>query len=430
MNKQILRKILYITLIIIISILLYFIFKIEKENEILESNEGNIGKVSENTILPTPDRIIYKNKDDKYIIINSGTREYAKIYSELYIRITNIIEGKVYSEQEITNMQSKGSFIELDYNTKSKNFIFMLEESEIGIIRRFTDSGQVIKTSILNKEELIKKMDKLTKDEDRYDFNKENNFISQNKLTEIPKDIQIPEVRGGVYQKVIKDESEDYKEILNKLNFKTDKKVPNINFEKQTIILTLSHYEIKNITQNIGNIKYEFGECLNEYTVNVLIASKVVNTDCIYYNITDIGTYLATENNIYSNKDEFQVDYVVEDFKYYALADQKTEIISPEKACDIADEEAKDEKYQYQGWKSEFYTRGKNKDGYITAELISNLSQNNKLICWEEKWQKRDYNGKLMWKIFLSDENDPLTGLYIYIDAVNGNIIGAGAQSD
>ena len=35
-----------------------------------------------------------------------------------------------------------------------------------------------------------------------------------------------------------------------------------------------------------------------------------------------------------------------------------------------------------------------------------------------------------MWKIFLSDENDPLTGLYIYIDAVNGNIIGAGAQSD
>ena len=35
-----------------------------------------------------------------------------------------------------------------------------------------------------------------------------------------------------------------------------------------------------------------------------------------------------------------------------------------------------------------------------------------------------------MWKIRLFDENDPLTSLYIYIDAINGNVIGAGASSD
>ena len=31
-------------------------------------------------------------------------------------------------------MQNKGSFIEFDYDRKSKNYVFMLEEKEIGII--------------------------------------------------------------------------------------------------------------------------------------------------------------------------------------------------------------------------------------------------------------------------------------------------------
>ena len=41
-----------------------------------------------------------------------------------------------------------------------------------------------------------------------------------------------------------------------------------------------------------------------------------------------------------------------------------------------------------------------------------------------------EYEGKTMWKIRLFDKNDPLTSLYIYVDAINGEIIGAGASSD
>ena len=103
---------------------------------------------------------------------------------------------------------------------------------------------------------------------------------------------------------------------------------------------------------------------------------------------------------------------------------------SLEKACDIADKEAQNEKYQYQPWKSDFYTRGKNKTDYISAELISDLSSISRYSHWKEEWKKSDYSGKLMWKIRLFDENDPLTSLYIYIDAINGNVIGAGASSD
>ena len=154
-NKNNMRMILYILLLVVVFSIIFFIFKIEISNEKLEKN--NVGFVDENTILPTPDRIIYKNINNEYIIINSGTSAYTKIYSELYNRITNTIEGKVYSEDEISQMQNQGSFIEFDYNSKSKNYVFMLEEKEIGIIKRFSDSGQVIQTSLTNKDKQIKK---------------------------------------------------------------------------------------------------------------------------------------------------------------------------------------------------------------------------------------------------------------------------------
>ena len=115
-------------LLVIIAILLFFIYEIEKEEERMEAL--GTGQIDENTILPTPDRIIYKNKNNEYVIIDSETREYAQIYSELYNKTINTIEGIVYSEEEISEMQNRGSFVEFDYDTKSKNFVFFLEEKK------------------------------------------------------------------------------------------------------------------------------------------------------------------------------------------------------------------------------------------------------------------------------------------------------------
>ena len=135
-NKNNIRVILYVLVLIAVFSIIFLIFKIEISNEKLEKNK--VGLVDENTILPTPDRIIYKNINNEYIIINSGTSAYTQIYSELYNRITNTIEGKVYLEDKISQMQNNGSFIEFDYNSKSKNYVFMLNEKEIGIIKRFS----------------------------------------------------------------------------------------------------------------------------------------------------------------------------------------------------------------------------------------------------------------------------------------------------
>lgn len=426
-NKNNIRVILYILLLLVVFSIIFFIFKNEISNEKLEKN--NVGLVDENTILPTPDRIIYKNINNEYIIINSGISAYTQIYSELYNRITNTIEGKVYSEDEISQMQNKGTFIEFDYNSKSKNYVFILEEKEIGIIKRFSDGGQVIQTSLSNKDKLIKKIENLTKDiSTKYDFNTEYNYNSENKLSKVANDLKLSQTKvAGVYQQVIEYDENEYNAILKKLNFKTSHEMPKVDFNKQSVIVTVSRYEIKDIQKNIGNIKYELGKFLDEYSVNIFIVSKVVNSKCIYFN-TNVDELNVSKISINDNKNG--VEYYVQNGKYYAnINNTKTEIISIEIASDIAEEETKKAKYQYQSWKSEFY-RGESIDNSISGELILGLDDISRLYHWRAEWQNEEYEGKTMWKIRLFDKNDPLTSLYIYVDAINGEIIGAGASSD
>ena len=120
--------------------------------------------------------------------------------------------------------------------------------------------------------------------------------------------------------------------------------------------------------------------------------------------------------------------------EYFATTDGgKTfnKIISETKAADIADKEAKKDKYQYQSWKSNFQSRLEGKaSNEIASKLLYEMDDITRLYHWNEEWKISDYKNKLMWEIWLNDENDPLTNLYIYIDAYNGNIIGAGKASD
>lgn len=426
-NKNNIRVILYVLVLIAVFSIIFLIFKIEISNEKLEKNK--VGLVDENTILPTPDRIIYKNINNEYIIINSGTSAYTQIYSELYNRITNTIEGKVYLEDKISQMQNNGSFIEFDYNSKSKNYVFMLNEKEIGIIKRFSDSGQVIQTSLPDKDKLIKKIDTITKDISmKYDFDTEYNLNSENKLSKVETNLNLSQTKvTGVYQKIIEYSEDEYNSILNKLNFKTNEEMPKVDFNKQTVIVTVSRYEIKDIKKNIGNIKYKLGNYLDAYNVNIYIISKVVNSKCIYFNIDSYKTNVSTFS---TNNKENGVEYCVQNGKYYAnINNKKTEILSIETATDIAEKETKKTKYQYQSWKSEFY-RGESIDNSISGELILGLDDISRLYHWRAEWQNKEYEGKTMWKIRLFDKNDPLTSLYIYVDAINGEIIGAGASSD
>lgn len=282
-NKKMLITGKCLILLLSIGLILFAIYKVEKNQE----KQGELGQVGQNLTLQQPDRIIYKKTNGDYYIIQEGTKAYSKIYSELYNRTYNPIEGKVYSENEIAEFENKGSFVEFDYNTKSKNIVFMLEESEIGIIRRFTDSGQVIKTSLDDVKGLTAKLDSQTKEMTKYNFDKNNSYTSENALKELPTNVDIELKQSGIYQNnvyqtVIEYDENRYENLLKQLNFKSNNQLKDVDFEKENVIITISKYDINEIKQNIGNIKYKLGNTRSDYQVNVLIVSKVVNTNCIY----------------------------------------------------------------------------------------------------------------------------------------------------
>lgn len=141
----------------------------------------------------------------------------------------------------------------------------------------------------------------------------------------------------------------------------------------------------------------------------------------------DVSSYYM-DNIITSDN----VKIIEEDSKYYASVEgkEKVQIISPREAANIADIEAKKSDYQYQSWKSEFYSRGKENNEALSAKLCYGLDEIDRLYMWEERWRVESYENKIMWQIRLCDANDPLTSLYIYVDAQNKNIIGAGQMSD
>lgn len=428
MIKRIIKYLISIILIIMIAFAIYKIYLYEKEIVISE----NPVKLEENNKLPIPDRMIYKNEKNEFIMIDSSNVRFAKIYTELYNSIIDYRNGKVYGEDEISNMQNNGRFIEFDYNTKSKNYVFLFDEENIAIIKRSENSGQVVQSYFNNKSSLISSVNLLTKDvSEKYDFNIEYNLTSKNTLSELSKDIEIAETKViGVYQKkfVGKYDEPDFDLFLKKMNFDIDQEMPKIDFDKQNVIVTISRYEIKNIRKNIGNIKYELGDFSDNYIVNIYVVSKVVNINCIYFNNdTDefsVSTFSTT------NK-ENGVEYFVQNGKYYAnINSEKKELVSLERAAEISEKEAKKEKYQYQEWKSDFYCCRDSEEETISAELIYDLDSISKFSHWNENWKTKDYKEKLMWKIQLFDRNDPLTNLYIYIDALNGEVIGAGSASD
>lgn len=365
-NKKRIRKLICILLCVIIGVAIFIIFKIEIKAERVENID--IDMSSCDSILKAPDRIIYKNKYNEYIVIEPETSEYKQIYYELCNRISTQIDGNVYSKEEINEMQDKGSFIELDYNTASKNFVFMLEEKDIGIIRRFSDNGQVIQEFIDNKNELIKKLDIITNESDKkYSYIEPVNITSENKISRVTDNLNLSDTKvTGVYQKIIKEDNNEYKNMLNILDFKMQE-LPKINFNKQNVIIVVSRYEIKEIETNIGNIKYKLGNFLDEYIANILIVSKIPNTNCIYYEFVSEDLNVS---EFTTNKNQNGVEYYVQNGKYYTNIDhKKIDLINIDEAVSIAEEEAKKEKYQYQGWKSEFY--GKiNENDTISCELI------------------------------------------------------------
>ena len=124
-------------------------------------------------------------------------------------------------------------------------------------------------------------------------------------------------------------------------------------------------------------------------------------------------------------------EYIEENQQCYALVDGvKIKILPKSKIVEIANNEAKKDKYKPTDGSPPQYSVGINdtNNDYIMG-LMSNLGDNI-LSHWKEDWVTDKYKCQLMWKLVLPDEINLLSTLYLYIDAVNGDVLGGGFTSD
>lgn len=273
-----------ITLIIILGLILILILitfmAIHFSNNQKEEDLEQSSSIFENTYVKIPDRIIYKNDKNEYFILTPNEKEFNTIYTEVSSRIDSTLNGKGLKKEEINNIKQNGKFIEFDYNTKSKNKIFPLDEKEIAMISMGSEDGQVSKVSINNKDKLIEKVNKLVTGFKTYRFDKNNVYNSTIELSNLPSELEYKEKTSGIYQLIIEDKK-TYDKAINETNFTLDD-MPDVNFEEQNVVITISKFDIASIEENIGNIKYNFISDIGDYKVSMLVVSKVVNVNCIY----------------------------------------------------------------------------------------------------------------------------------------------------
>ena len=422
------------TLLIVLCIGTFIFTRIEPREE--------TGVVNSFQYFETPDRIVYKEKDtDNYYVFTKGESSYTDILNEIIKVFDSKEEGIQVSKEDIEKIEENQNYIELDYDTISKNYVIAYEEDLNNIILRNDNGGQVVKQNIKEeyKKELQEKLDeKILMDASCYHMGDNKQYILNNK--EVADDVIVKNVselklyESGIYGIKIQNK-EKLDEILNRYNITLEEQINDDVFQKADIIVMISKYDIEKIETRIGGLTYFFtgSKLPNSYIVNVFQASKAINTNCIYRNLDN------TISNSTSNGD-YVVNDNISNTENENSSNIETEVkITKEAAAEIAEKESKKEKYQYQGWESDFSATevwvDENGNYEISAELIYSLDDIHRLYYWEDEWAKDTninnvFKGQPVWCIRLGDKNDPLTNLYIYVDANNGEVVGAGKASD
>lgn len=277
-----------ILLIIIIAILAIFSFiQVSKNNELTSED---LSEVIVGTTIAGPDRIVYKNEKGNYYEFLNGSEEYSSLKGLLQKSITSYTNSGMYlTDDEIDKIHENASFLEFDYKTISKNYIIQLSSNENQAVIRLADKGgRVCSTEISNISKIKSLLNDLTKEQKSFKLDYEE-YISSNTLESLESTDNLKKIGENIYQVKI-DNLEDYENFSNLYNIKIDKKINEMTFETSEVILTLStDYDIS-VKINVGSIKYTYNAQNvdnSKFTAQILIVSKIVNTDCIYNTISE-----------------------------------------------------------------------------------------------------------------------------------------------
>lgn len=293
-------KYIGLSILILIAILCGYIFYIENGKLFFETKVI----VPQNDLLPTADRIIYKDDNSNYYVCTPKDKLFNTLFSEISYRVDMISTSQNITDEEIEDIKNNGKFIELDYNTKSKNKIFPLEEKEIGMINMKDSGGQIVKRGLVDKNDFIKIFEKNKKHLTQSKFEEGQIYTSINTFPDLKAE-QISgfiSKRNGIYQRVVSSD-EELEEVCKKYDFlSNDIKVENIDFDEKNVVVIVTYYNINKIEEKIGSLRFYFKDLSSNYNVNLYVTSKIPNINCIYCEIEDT-------NNGNNNYHEKNIEY-------------------------------------------------------------------------------------------------------------------------
>ena len=418
MKKKI---IIIISLILIAILILGGIFGIAIYRENKKEQQKSWEKIIE------PDRIVYKNSDGNYYQYEKETDKYNKIINILKNSITSYEEnGKLLSENEIDVIHEK-NFLEFDYKTASKNYIFNLSEDNGNVIKLATSGGNIISEKI-NKQKKIKKiLDEISQDEEPQKLEYKI-MISKKHLNYFNyEDRQkFKEINYKIHQVKITNIN-DYNKYADMCDVVFEEKITEDTFKNNVVIITISSVPKIDVKVSVGNIKYtyaygELGEFNGTYVSHALIVNKIANSDCIY-NIDES----EIENKVYLDKTNVDYDKAVENIdedtfvkdydKFLAEYNNSKSQITKEQAKEIAEK----------GFKEAERICGKGEEETQTVKE-ENVRANN-FFTRKTKEGDKTYKDLIECYVFTRTD-DMLNGVSIYVDKRLGKIIGGGAFGD
>ena len=165
------KKVIYFLLVFLIIALISIGFIVQIKEDKPTQLEGEAKFI-------IPDRIVYKNDKNDYYIFEKYQEDFTELFARISNGITSLVDGEVLDEDKINQIKSNGPFIELDYNSASKNFILPLNEENIGVIKMLSENGQVQTTKLNNKEETKEYLEKVTQNKEAMEFSDCKNYVS------------------------------------------------------------------------------------------------------------------------------------------------------------------------------------------------------------------------------------------------------------
>lgn len=254
----------------------------------------------------TPDRVVYKVKgEDKYFAFGKGEEAYQKIVNSLIHSIESLGQGSALSQEEIEQIEKEENYIELDYETISKNYIIAYERENNVMIKRTDDGGVVVRNKLNDTQEL-----KSVLEEIKFKYRNQNYQMADNRIVPLkyPINYSVPswsnELRKyekGIYSVRLgtKGAMQNFLE-RNQLTYNEELTEEILN--KQNVVAMITKFKIDRIEPRVGGVTCYFTgmENTNQYYITFLYLSKAVNVNCIYRNYDKV-TYAPID---YENLDD------------------------------------------------------------------------------------------------------------------------------